>query len=60
MSLGAVWSDREIARHCAVTHPFVARLCPAPPASGNGYQIARTVERGGSTYTMNLASLLPI
>lgn len=29
------WSDREIARRCGVTHPFVAKL--RRPAGGNGY-----------------------
>lgn len=30
------WSDREIARRCEVTHPFVARV--RRELSGNGYQ----------------------
>lgn len=40
------WSDREIARRCGVTHPFVANLRPPPPkaaevprVSGNDYQM---------------------
>ena len=53
----AQWSDREISRHCAVTHEMVGRLRPAP--SGGERQMARTVERGGSTYTMNIAPRAP-
>lgn len=45
----AAWSDREIARQCGVTHPFVARM---REVSGNRYQMERTVKRGESTYTM--------
>jgi hypothetical protein len=59
-------SDREIARHCSVSHPFVSKVRDEP--SGNRYQIAspsahsgqeneRTVSRGGSTYTMHTANI---
>jgi len=35
----STWSDREIARRCAVTHPLVISLRPKPPPdTGNGYQ----------------------
>jgi len=49
------WSDREIARRCAVSHLLVGNLrrelAPPPsPASGNDCQIARTVRRKGTTY----------
>jgi len=46
------WSDREIARRCNVPHPFVAKL--RAELSGNDYQMdgGRTVNRGGTTYTM--------
>lgn len=50
------YSDRELAKHCGVTHPFVAKL----RSSGNDYQIEpdeRTVTRGGSTYTMQTANI---
>lgn len=47
------WSDREIARRAAVSDRFVNNLRP----SANGSQIARTVERNGSTYTMNTAAI---
>jgi hypothetical protein len=56
----ARWSDREIARQCAVTHPFVIGLRPKPPpTSGNDYQIdqSRTVTRNGTTYPMNTARI---
>lgn len=45
------WSDREIARRCGVTHPFVSGL----RLSGNDYQIdtQRKATRNGVTYTVN-------
>lgn len=46
----AAWSDREIARQCGVTHPFVARM---RALSGNDYQMDRVVTRGDSTYRMS-------
>ena len=53
----AAWSDREIARACGVTHPFVARL--RADLSGNDYQIARerTVSRGGTTYQQDTSRI---
>ena len=50
------WSDREIARRCAVSNRFVSNLRAA--LSVNGSQIEtdgrpRTVERGGTIYTQN-------
>lgn len=53
----SAWSDREIARKCAVTHPFVIKL--REELSGNGYQIPteRKVERNGTTYTQNTANI---
>lgn len=53
----ALWSDREIARHCAVDGKTVSNLRPRPSAELP--QIARTVERGGSTYTMNITPRAP-
>ena len=35
----STWSDREIARQCGVTHPFVARV--RGERSGNGYHLER-------------------
>ncbi len=48
------WSDREIARQCAVTHPFVAKI--RIELSGNDYQI-RTVTRNGATYTQDTSNI---
>lgn len=49
------WSDREIARRAAVSQPFVSSVrAELFPVSDNGYQIERTVERNGTTYTMNV------
>lgn len=47
------WSDREIARRCAVTQPFVSSV--RKELTDNGFQMSveRTVERNGQTYTMN-------
>ena len=55
------WSDREIAKQCAVTHPFVAEI--RKNLSGNDYQIpasteiVRTATRAGTTYTVNVANI---
>jgi ParB-like nuclease domain len=55
------WSDREIARHCGVTHPFVQKLRQelAGLLSGNGYQMdeTRTVRRGETVYTMDTSRI---
>jgi hypothetical protein len=55
------WSDREIAKRCGVSQPFVTaqrKLQPATP-SDNDYQIAqpRKVERGGRVYEMSTSSI---
>ncbi len=51
------WSDREIARRCRVSHPFVMKLRPEP-ASGNRYQTdPRKAQRGGSTYTIKTGGI---
>jgi len=51
-------SDREVARHCAVSQPFVSSL---REPSDNGYQIqepsTRTVTRGDTTYMMNVGNI---
>jgi hypothetical protein len=57
----AAWSDREIARQCAVTQPFVSSIRPKP-ASDNGYQMAepRLVTaniRSERTYPMNTGNI---
>lgn len=51
------WSDRQIAEHCGVSHPFVgdvrAEMYPRP--SGNiSRSVSRTVSRGGRLYKMKL------
>lgn len=56
------FSDREIARRCAVSQPFVSKLrAELVPASvpDNSYQIeaVRTVTRSGTTYAMNTANI---
>lgn len=53
----SAWSDREIARRCGVSHPFVATV--RADLSGNGFQMpdSRTVERGGTTYQQNTSNI---
>ena len=48
------WADREIARQCGVSQPFVSKLRKEMSASDNGYQIPgeRKVQRGDQEYTM--------
>lgn len=53
----SAWSDREIARQCGATHPFIGKVRAA--ASGNGYQIDRSVTRGDSTYVMKTTAQKP-
>lgn len=55
----AMLPDREIARLCAVTHPFVAAQRPKKP-SGNDYQIdprIRKVMRDGKAYDMQTGNI---
>ncbi|MCZ7683892.1 MAG: hypothetical protein M5U28_36055 [Sandaracinaceae bacterium] len=49
----AAWSDREIARRCKVTHPFVAKL----RASLVTVTSERTVTRAGVTFTMDTSAI---
>ena len=51
------WSDREIARRCRVSHPFVSQARES--LSGNGYQIEakRKVKRGGKVYLQDTANI---
>ncbi len=49
------WSDREIARKCKVSAPFVAKL--RKELSVNGLQIERTVRRGDTVYTMRTGGI---
>lgn len=48
-----LWSNREIARRCGVSDPFVAKI--RNELSANGLQIdgTRTVQRGGTTFEQN-------
>ncbi len=51
------YSDRELARHIGVTHPFIAKL---RVLSGNDYQIddrTRVITRNGNTYEMNTTNI---
>ncbi len=49
------WSDREVARRCGVSHPFVINI--RKNLSGNRYQIERLTSRNGTTYTQNTAKI---
>lgn len=49
------WSDREIARRCAVDNTFVSRL--RATLSVDEPQIARRVQRGDATYGMNTLNI---
>ncbi len=55
----SAWSDREIARRCAVSQPFVSKM---RPVTDNGYQSEpeqpRTyTTKHGTTYTQNTANI---
>lgn len=53
----AKWSDREIARRCAVDHKTVAAL--RPRVSGEIPQMppVRTVQRGGAVYEQKIENI---
>jgi hypothetical protein len=54
----AEWSDREIARRCAVDHDMVGRLRPRVVTGGNRQSKQRTyTTRHGTTATMNVAGI---
>ena len=53
----AGWSDREIARRCAVGADMVGRLRPPPSVAQRQIEAPRTVARGGATYTMNTSAI---
>jgi len=51
------WSDREIARRCGVSHPFVAAI-RAELVTGNDYQSERTyTTKHGTTTTMSTGNI---
>ncbi len=60
-----MWSDREIARLCAVTHPFVSRIraeiAPPPADTGNGFQYPQqrtfTHPKTGTATQMNVGRI---
>lgn len=49
------WSDREIARRCAVDHVTVIKY--RKEISGENHQMERKVERNGKVYTQNTANI---
>lgn len=53
------WSDREIARRCGVSQPFVGKVREgmSMPPSDNGYQMERTVHRNGTTFTQKIKTV---
>lgn len=51
------WSDREIARHCAVSHEFVRRSRPVPDVTVNVDSERTYTTRHGTTATMNTANI---
>lgn len=51
------WSNREIARRCAVSDPFVAKMRDDLSANGLQIDVVRRVERGGTTYEQNTANI---
>lgn len=50
------WSDREIARRCAVSPSFVGSL-RAPSVHDGQMDETRTVQRGGTTYQQKVANI---
>jgi hypothetical protein len=51
------WSDREISRRCHVSDHFVTKIREELSAHGSQIDTARTVQRGGTTYTMDTANI---
>jgi phage N-6-adenine-methyltransferase len=51
------WSDREIARRCAVSDRFVNGIRRELSANGSQMPTERTVERGSQTYQQNTANI---
>ena len=51
------WSDREIARHCGVSNFIVSKRRKELFPSVRESQIARTVSRGGTVYTMDTSAI---
>jgi len=53
----AKWSDREIAKKCAVGSTLVLEMRRKLSARGEQIPTSRTVERGGTTYTQQTANI---
>jgi phage N-6-adenine-methyltransferase len=53
----AAWSDREIARRCAVSNDFVSRLRQKLPVIEGQMDESRLVTRNGVTYAMNITAI---
>jgi hypothetical protein len=55
----STWSDREIARHCGVSHPFVAKVkADRASVTGNVTSDERTyITKHGTVATMNTAAI---
>ena len=51
------WSNREIARRCAVSDPFVAKMRGELSANGSQMTGERTVQRGDTVYTQNTTNI---
>ena len=51
----SMWSDREIARRCAVGHVTVIKY--RKEISGENHQMERKVQRNGTVYTQNTAKI---
>jgi hypothetical protein len=53
------WSDREIAKQCAVSHEFVrqARSICQPLTDADSTEMVRTATRNGTTYTVNVGNI---
>lgn len=45
-------SDRDIARYCGVSHPFVAAIRRPPPPSGNAYQAEGAAPPGNQSRSL--------
>ena len=53
----AAWSDREVARICAVHHEMVGRVRLELSGGNRQMNAERTVTRGGQTYTQNVSNI---
>lgn len=58
-TLWTSWSDREIAKQCAVSHEFVrqARSICQPLTDADSTEMVRTATKNGTTYTVNVGNI---